>query len=175
MRAHGRPCARSRGVLGAAPTAAPRAPSAGTAAPTLPRSAPLAARFAAHAVAESVRASPPAERAPSGNDAQFFNPDRPLRVLIAGAGIGGLVLAVALLKKGVDVQLFERDKSAVRGEGGVEEKYRGPIQARRCNAGPRIARVCSPFTSRCPRTRPGVVFGRRAATSPPESASPGLA
>ena len=48
------------------------------------------------------------------------------RVLIAGAGIGGLVLALALLKKGFDVQIFERDLTAIRGEG----KYRGPIQVR---------------------------------------------
>ena len=46
------------------------------------------------------------------------------RVLIAGAGIGGLVLAVALLKRGFQVQIFERDMTAIRGEG----KYRGPIQ-----------------------------------------------
>ena len=48
------------------------------------------------------------------------------RVLIAGAGIGGLVLAVALLKRGFRVQIFERDLTAIRGEG----KYRGPIQVR---------------------------------------------
>lgn len=46
------------------------------------------------------------------------------RVLIAGAGIGGLVAAVGLLKAGYDVQIFERDTTAIRGEG----KYRGPIQ-----------------------------------------------
>lgn len=46
------------------------------------------------------------------------------KVLVAGAGIGGLVLALALLKKGFDVQLFERDLTAIKGEG----KYRGPIQ-----------------------------------------------
>ncbi|KAK9807697.1 hypothetical protein WJX72_006444 [[Myrmecia] bisecta] len=46
------------------------------------------------------------------------------KVLIAGAGIGGLVLALALLKKGFDIQIFERDLTAIRGEG----KYRGPIQ-----------------------------------------------
>ena len=51
---------------------------------------------------------------------------RPLEVVIAGGGIGGLVLAVALLKKGVDVTVYERDLSAIRGEG----KYRGPIQVR---------------------------------------------
>jgi NADPH-dependent 2,4-dienoyl-CoA reductase/sulfur reductase-like enzyme len=50
----------------------------------------------------------------------------PCRVIIAGAGIGGLVLAVALLKQGVDVKVFERDLTAIRGEG----KYRGPIQVR---------------------------------------------
>lgn len=46
------------------------------------------------------------------------------KVLIAGAGIGGLVLAVGLLKRGFDVQVFERNLTAIRGEG----KYRGPIQ-----------------------------------------------
>lgn len=49
---------------------------------------------------------------------------RPLKVLIAGAGISGLTLALSLLKKGIDVQVFERDLTAIRGEG----KYRGPIQ-----------------------------------------------
>ena len=38
------------------------------------------------------------------------------------------MLAVALLKKGFDVQLFERDVTAIRGEG----KYRGPIQVGNC-------------------------------------------
>lgn len=51
---------------------------------------------------------------------------RPLQVVIAGGGIGGLVLAVGLLKKGVDVAVYERDLTAIRGEG----KYRGPIQVR---------------------------------------------
>ena len=46
------------------------------------------------------------------------------KVIIAGAGIGGLVLAVGLLKKGFPVQCLERDLTAIRGEG----KYRGPIQ-----------------------------------------------
>ena len=54
------------------------------------------------------------------------------RILIAGAGIGGLVLAVALLKRGFRVQVFERDLTAVRGEG----KYRGPIQVRAATALP---------------------------------------
>lgn len=49
---------------------------------------------------------------------------RPGKVLIAGAGIAGLVLALGLLKRGFDVQVFERDVTAIRGEG----KYRGPIQ-----------------------------------------------
>lgn len=48
------------------------------------------------------------------------------KILIAGAGIGGLVLGVSLLKKGFDVQIFEKDLTAIRGEG----KYRGPIQVR---------------------------------------------
>lgn len=48
----------------------------------------------------------------------------PLKVVIAGGGIGGLVLAVGLLKKGFEVVVLERDLTAIRGEG----KYRGPIQ-----------------------------------------------
>lgn len=47
-----------------------------------------------------------------------------LRVLVAGGGIGGLVFALAAKKKGFEVMVFEKDLSAVRGEG----QYRGPIQ-----------------------------------------------
>ncbi|XP_010558547.1 PREDICTED: zeaxanthin epoxidase, chloroplastic [Tarenaya hassleriana] len=47
-----------------------------------------------------------------------------LRVLVAGGGIGGLVFALAAKKKGFDVVVFEKDLSAIRGEG----QYRGPIQ-----------------------------------------------
>ena len=47
-----------------------------------------------------------------------------LKVLVAGGGIGGLVFALAAKKKGFEVMVFERDLSAVRGEG----QYRGPIQ-----------------------------------------------
>lgn len=46
------------------------------------------------------------------------------KILIAGAGIGGLVLAVGLLKRGFEVKVFEKNITAIRGEG----KYRGPIQ-----------------------------------------------
>src|ERR1044072_2266542 len=47
-----------------------------------------------------------------------------LRVLIAGGGIGGLVLALAAKHRGYEVKVFEKDLSAVRGEG----RHRGPIQ-----------------------------------------------
>ncbi|TYI56536.1 hypothetical protein E1A91_D11G217300v1 [Gossypium mustelinum] len=47
-----------------------------------------------------------------------------LKILIAGGGIGGLVFALAAKKKGFDVVVFEKDLSAIRGEG----QYRGPIQ-----------------------------------------------
>ncbi|XP_075636939.1 zeaxanthin epoxidase, chloroplastic-like [Castanea sativa] len=47
-----------------------------------------------------------------------------LRILIAGGGIGGLVLALAAKHKGFEVMAFEKDLSAVRGEG----RERGPIQ-----------------------------------------------
>ncbi|KAJ6755480.1 hypothetical protein OIU79_027981 [Salix purpurea] len=49
---------------------------------------------------------------------------RRLRILIAGGGIGGLVLALAAKHRGHDVKVFEKDLSAVRGEG----RHRGPIQ-----------------------------------------------
>jgi len=51
-------------------------------------------------------------------------PRDPRPVLVAGGGIGGLVFALAARRKGYDVTVFERDMSAVRGEG----QYRGPIQ-----------------------------------------------
>lgn len=63
-------------------------------------------------------------QAPALTQALASSSKRPLKVLIAGAGIGGLVLAVGLLKQGFQVQVFERDLTAIRGEG----KYRGPIQ-----------------------------------------------
>ncbi|KAM4079994.1 hypothetical protein ACB094_09G158200 [Castanea mollissima] len=47
-----------------------------------------------------------------------------LRILIAGGGIGGLVLALAAKHKGFDVMAFEKDLTAVRGEG----RERSPIQ-----------------------------------------------
>ncbi|KAJ8899229.1 hypothetical protein K2173_012405 [Erythroxylum novogranatense] len=47
-----------------------------------------------------------------------------LRILIAGGGIGGLVLALAAKRRGYEVMVFEKDLSAVRGEG----RHRGPIQ-----------------------------------------------
>lgn len=47
-----------------------------------------------------------------------------MTILIAGGGIGGLVLALTAKKKGFKVIVFEKDLSAIRGEG----QYRGPIQ-----------------------------------------------
>lgn len=35
-------------------------------------------------------------------------PGRTLRVLITGGGIGGLTAALALLRRGIDVQVFEQ-------------------------------------------------------------------
>ena len=57
----------------------------------------------------------------------------PLNVLIAGGGIGGLLLAAGLLKRGFKVTVLERDLTAIRGEG----KYRGPIQVCRWRGGGR--------------------------------------
>lgn len=52
------------------------------------------------------------------------SPEEKLRILVAGGGIGGLVFALAAKRKGFEVVVFEKDLSAVRGEG----QYRGPIQ-----------------------------------------------
>ncbi|BFG20083.1 hypothetical protein CerSpe_063580 [Prunus speciosa] len=49
---------------------------------------------------------------------------RKLKILIAGGGIGGLVLALAAKHRGFEVEVFEKDLSLVRGEG----QHRGPIQ-----------------------------------------------
>ncbi|KAL5976880.1 hypothetical protein ACLOJK_021215 [Asimina triloba] len=47
-----------------------------------------------------------------------------LRILVAGGGVGGLVLGLAAKNRGFGVKVFERNLSAVRGEGA----HRGPIQ-----------------------------------------------
>lgn len=51
-------------------------------------------------------------------------PQKKLKILVAGGGIGGLVVALAAKRKGFEVVVFEKDLSAIRGEG----QYRGPIQ-----------------------------------------------
>ncbi|GAB4819653.1 hypothetical protein N2152v2_006699 [Parachlorella kessleri] len=72
----------------------------------------------------SATAAAPASTAASGSRGTLPTPAVPLKVVIAGAGISGLSLAVGLLKKGYEVVVLERDLTAIRGEG----KYRGPIQ-----------------------------------------------
>ncbi|XP_072971571.1 zeaxanthin epoxidase, chloroplastic isoform X2 [Typha angustifolia] len=47
-----------------------------------------------------------------------------IRILVAGGGIGGLVFALAAKRKGFEVLVFEKDMTAIKGEG----KFRGPIQ-----------------------------------------------
>ncbi|XP_057450524.1 zeaxanthin epoxidase, chloroplastic-like isoform X2 [Lotus japonicus] len=59
-----------------------------------------------------------------GNVSNSDQGRRKLRVLIAGGGIGGLVLALAAKHRGHEVKVFEKDFSVVRGEG----RHRGPIQ-----------------------------------------------
>ncbi|KAL2522757.1 Zeaxanthin epoxidase [Forsythia ovata] len=61
---------------------------------------------------------------PAETDTNSRPPERKLKILVAGGGIGGLVFALAAKKKGFDVVVFEKDLSAIRGEG----QYRGPIQ-----------------------------------------------
>ncbi|KAG4933547.1 hypothetical protein AAZX31_17G167300 [Glycine max] len=62
---------------------------------------------------------------PSAKDGNGTTPSKKqLRILVAGGGIGGLVFALAAKRKGFEVMVFEKDLSAIRGEG----QYRGPIQ-----------------------------------------------
>lgn len=61
---------------------------------------------------------------PSETGASSRPPEKKLRILVAGGGIGGLVFALAAKRKGFEVVVFEKDLSAIRGEG----QYRGPIQ-----------------------------------------------
>lgn len=77
-----------------------------------------ARRAAAMRPPEAAASQAPAPATPAAGAGQ-----KP-RVLVAGGGIGGLVFALAARRKGYDVTVFERDLSAVRGEG----QYRGPIQ-----------------------------------------------
>lgn len=62
--------------------------------------------------------------ASSDGDGNGRNEKNRFKVLIAGGGIGGLVLALAAKHRGFEVKVFEKDLSAVRGEG----RHRGPIQ-----------------------------------------------
>lgn len=73
-------------------------------------------------LAEAVKLPPESSGAKVGENLK--QPQKKLRILIAGGGIGGLVLALAAKKRGFQVIVFEKDLSAVRGEG----QYRGPIQ-----------------------------------------------
>ncbi|XP_011087095.2 zeaxanthin epoxidase, chloroplastic isoform X1 [Sesamum indicum] len=50
--------------------------------------------------------------------------EKKLKILISGGGIAGLVFALAAKRSGFDVKVFEKDFTAVRGEG----RQRGPIQ-----------------------------------------------
>ncbi len=65
-----------------------------------------------HIVCSASAAAPAVE----GNRSLEHQTSKP-KVIIAGAGIGGLVLAVGLLNKGFPVQCLERDLTAIRGEG----------------------------------------------------------
>ncbi|KAA8547193.1 hypothetical protein F0562_003598 [Nyssa sinensis] len=75
-------------------------------------------------VDEAPPASPSTQSGGAGIDENSPTPRKKLRILVAGGGIGGLVLALAAKRKGFEVVVFEKDMSAIRGEG----QYRGPIQ-----------------------------------------------
>jgi zeaxanthin epoxidase len=113
--------------MAAAARLTPAAPisAAGAAAHRRPRAAAAAAVAVATAPPPAAAAAAAAAAAPARARAHDAPP---LDIVIAGAGIGGLVLALALLRRAqpgaVRLRVFERDLTAIRGEG----KYRGPIQ-----------------------------------------------
>ncbi|KAL6993753.1 Zeaxanthin epoxidase, chloroplastic [Sarracenia purpurea var. burkii] len=74
--------------------------------------------------AESAPLSPSTQSGGAEIDRNLAPSLKKLRILVAGGGIGGLVFALAAKKKGFEVVVFEKDLSAIRGEG----QYRGPIQ-----------------------------------------------
>ncbi|XP_061342071.1 zeaxanthin epoxidase, chloroplastic-like isoform X2 [Gastrolobium bilobum] len=75
-------------------------------------------------VAEAARTVSKSTQTVAENGGDRTPQKKQVRVLVAGGGIGGLVLALAAKRKGFEVVVFEKDMSAIRGEG----QYRGPIQ-----------------------------------------------
>ncbi|XP_020238179.1 zeaxanthin epoxidase, chloroplastic isoform X2 [Cajanus cajan] len=75
-----------------------------------------------HVKGAVVEAPPDVSPSPQGGSGTPLK--KQLRILVAGGGIGGLVFALAAKRKGFEVVVFEKDLSAIRGEG----QYRGPIQ-----------------------------------------------
>ncbi|MED6172672.1 hypothetical protein PIB30_052196 [Stylosanthes scabra] len=76
------------------------------------------------AVKATVAEAAPKLKHDNGGDRKAQSKKKQVRILVAGGGIGGLVLALAAKRKGFEVIVFEKDMSAIRGEG----QYRGPIQ-----------------------------------------------
>lgn len=120
----GGPAVSTAGARRTAAPAAGRAALAPLQARGGARAARRAGRCAVRVAASADSAAHNAAAFQAAKDAPLGPGVRPLRVLIAGGGIGGLVLGIACLRKGMNVTVFERDASAIRGEG----KYRGPIQ-----------------------------------------------
>ncbi|CAK9167129.1 unnamed protein product [Ilex paraguariensis] len=86
---------------------------------------PMKKKFKVKAtVTEAPPSSPSTQSDGDGTDGSSSPPSKNLKILVAGGGIGGLVFALAAKRKGFEVVVFEKDLSAVRGEG----QYRGPIQ-----------------------------------------------
>lgn len=84
-----------------------------------------ARRLANAAVRSQLVVDPPSSASASGS--KTLDPTlakSPFKVIVAGAGIGGLVFALGARNRGIDVEVYERDLTAIRGEG----QYRGPIQ-----------------------------------------------
>ncbi|CAI7743168.1 unnamed protein product [Closterium sp. NIES-53] len=89
---------------------------------SLSRRLPSSRATAVRATAVSDTPSRVADSGSSGLNPELAK--SPFKVIVAGAGIGGLVFALSCKNRGIDVEVYERDLTAIRGEG----QYRGPIQ-----------------------------------------------
>jgi ribulose 1,5-bisphosphate synthetase/thiazole synthase len=61
---------------------------------------------------------------PLGEWSSEITPENPLKVIIAGGGVGGLFLAKALQKQGIKVTILEKTSRFAR--------FGGPIQVKFC-------------------------------------------
>src|SRR5512145_752428 len=93
---------------------------------------------------------------------------RPLRVAIVGGGIGGVAAAVALIRRGIMVQLYEQARALAEVGAGVAIQPNGVRMLRRLGLGDGVARFGARWVDPQFR-RPDGAFA--ASMWPPELAS----